>query len=125
MATTWRCRDVANGLGITVLIVQVTDAIAMAGMNVAIAQAVATMSAKVRAVDTMAVIVIATAWAVVFTAISCAGGVSFGLTSFAGSAVMGFSWRRLFALVGVRFNRSAALPGLRSGCARTAVSDAS
>ena len=50
-----------KGLGITVLIVQVTNAIAMAGMSVAIAQTVATMSAKVRAVDTMAMIVIATA----------------------------------------------------------------
>ena len=39
------CGD-AEGLGITVLIVHVTDAIAMAGMNVVIAQTVATMSAS-------------------------------------------------------------------------------
>ena len=121
----WRCRDVVKGLGITVLIVQVTNAIAMAGMSVAIAQTVATMSAKVRAVDTMAMIVIATAWAVVFTAISRAGGVNFGLTCFNRFGCHGLLLVPVLAFSGVRFNRSAALPVARSGGAGTAVSDAS
>ena len=80
-----------KGLGIAVLIVRVADAIAMVGMNVGIAQTVATMSAKVRTVDTVAMVVIATVYAAVSTAISRAVGVNFGLSSFAGSAVIGFS----------------------------------